>query len=54
MSDEVEKLDAKKITMSLILKLGSGTLVLGILGYAASWGFVTLNTLQEVQRFNHR
>jgi len=46
---DVDKLDAKKVTISLLTKLGSGVVVLGVLGYAASWAFVTLNTLQEGQ-----
>jgi len=45
--NDVEKLNAKKIGISLLTKLGSGVIVLGIIGYAASWAFVTLNTLQE-------
>jgi hypothetical protein len=45
--DKIENLDAKKVTVSLLTKLGSGVCVLGIIGYAASWAFVTLNTLQE-------
>lgn len=53
MSDEinedpkVENTGVKGLAMSLILKLGSGVIVLGVLGYAASWAFMTLNSLQE-------
>lgn len=44
---EIESFDGRKMTMSLLLKLGSGTILLAIIGYAASWAFVTLNALQD-------
>ncbi len=49
---DIEKLSAKKVTLSIILKLGSGVILLSVLGYAASWAFVTLNSLQDVQAKN--
>jgi hypothetical protein len=43
----IEEMSGKTITMSLLIKLGSGTILLAVIGYAASWAFMTLNTLQE-------